>query len=256
MFSPHGGTVGCRRSDAPRFSLVIPAHNEAAFLPRLLDSVEAARSVTTAGAIEVVVADNGSTDATAAIAEQRGCIVAKVEKRVIAAARNGGAATAHGEILCFTDADGRIHPQTFNAIGAAADAGRAVAGATGLTMERWSAGLIATYVLMLPLVWLTKMDSGVVWCRRADFLVVGGYDEDRRVAEDVAFLLALRRHGRRDGRKLERVHGAKVIGSVRKFDEHGDWHYFTQMPRVALRMLARPAARDEFVERYWYRTKR
>lgn len=243
-------------SATPRFSLVIPAHNEAAYLPRLLDSVELARAATTEGEVEVIVADNGSTDATAAIAAARGCIVAPVEKRVIAAARNGGAAVARGEILCFTDADGRIHPQTFNAIGAAADGGRAVAGATGLTMERWSLGLALTYAAMLPLVWLTKMDTGVVWCRRADFLAVGGYDESRRVAEDVAFLLALRRHGRSGGRSLVRVKGAKAVGSTRKFDEHGDWHYFTQMPRVAWRMLLRPHAMDEFVERYWYKTKR
>jgi hypothetical protein len=54
-------------SDAPRFSLVIPAYNEEACLPRLLDSVDCARGAYAggAGAIEVIVADDGSTDATA-----------------------------------------------------------------------------------------------------------------------------------------------------------------------------------------------
>ena len=88
----------------PRLSLVIPAWNEAALLPRLLASVATARtrwiqSGRDANAIEVIVADNGSTDATATIAREAGCIVVPVEKRVIAASRNGGAAAAHGEIL-------------------------------------------------------------------------------------------------------------------------------------------------------------
>ncbi|MFB3110649.1 MAG: glycosyltransferase family 2 protein, partial [Gemmatimonadales bacterium] len=102
----------------PRFSLIIPAYNEEAYLPRLLDTVGIARAAYRDGpdAIEVIVADNGSTDATAEIARASGCRVVSVAKRVIAAARNGGAAVARGALLAFTDADMRIHPETFNAI--------------------------------------------------------------------------------------------------------------------------------------------
>ncbi len=76
-----------------RLSVIIPAFNEAALLPRLLDSVALARRHwTQAGhspdALEVIVADNGSTDATAQIARDYGCRVVSVEKRVIAASRN------------------------------------------------------------------------------------------------------------------------------------------------------------------------
>ena len=54
----------------PRISLVIPAFNEEAFLPVLLDSVDHARGRYARGgdAIQIVVADNASTDDTAAIA--------------------------------------------------------------------------------------------------------------------------------------------------------------------------------------------
>src|SRR3990172_8688915 len=91
----------------PRHSLIIPAYNEAALLPRLLATVAQARACYRGGgdAVEVIVADNGSTDATAAIALGAGCTVVPVSKRVIAAARNGGAAAAVGEILSFVDAD-------------------------------------------------------------------------------------------------------------------------------------------------------
>ncbi|MEO7133099.1 MAG: glycosyltransferase, partial [Vicinamibacterales bacterium] len=68
-----------------RLSLVIPAYNESALLPRLLDTVDAARARVHGGAeaVEVIVADNASTDATAAIAAGRGCRVATVSKRMI-----------------------------------------------------------------------------------------------------------------------------------------------------------------------------
>jgi glycosyltransferase involved in cell wall biosynthesis len=78
----------------PSISLVIPAYNEAELLPRLLGTVERARSRYRSGssAVEVIVADNASTDGTGELARSRGCRVVRVEKRCIGAARNGGAA--------------------------------------------------------------------------------------------------------------------------------------------------------------------
>ncbi len=59
-----------RSEDHIAISLVVPCHNEAALLPRLLDTVDRARDRFHADreAVEVIVADNGSTDATAEIA--------------------------------------------------------------------------------------------------------------------------------------------------------------------------------------------
>src|SRR5438093_3363521 len=101
-----------------RFSVVVPAYNEERLLARLLDTVDAAQAAYWGGParIEVIVADNLSTDRTAEIAAARGARVVSVEKRVIGAVRNGGARAASGEVLAFMDADLRIHPQTFNAI--------------------------------------------------------------------------------------------------------------------------------------------
>jgi glycosyltransferase involved in cell wall biosynthesis len=239
---------------AMRLSLIVPAHNESVLLPRLLDSVDEARRRFPRGAeaVEVIVADNASTDRTAEIAAARGCRVVRVEKRAIASARNGGATIARGEILAFTDADGRIHPSTFNAIDEAVFSGRCVAGATGATLERWSTGIALAYAFMLPMVWLTGMDTGVVFCRRADFEAIDGYDEELRYAEDVDLLWKLRRLGRSDGRRLVRLRGVKAIASTRKFDTWGDWHYLRHMPGLAWRMLFRRSQMTEFAERYWY----
>ncbi len=237
-----------------RHTLVIPAYNEARLLPGLLDTVDAARAryVAGANAIQVVVADNDSTDATPDLAAARGCEVAHVGKRVIAAARNGGARIARGKILCFVDADSQIHPETFNAIDQAVARADVVGGATGVRLERWSAGIALTYLMLLPLVMLTGMDTGVVFCRRVDFEEIGGYDEERELAEDVAFLWALRRLGRGRGQKLTRLRHVKAIASTRKFDRHGDWHYFTKLIPASIPALLRRSARAGFARRYWY----
>lgn len=238
----------------PQISLVIPAYNESLLLPRLLDTVDAARDRFTAGrdAIEVIVADNASTDQTAAIARARGCTVATVTKRMIAAARNGGVALATAPLLCCTDADMQIHPDTFNAIERAMTDPRVVAGATGVTMERWSVGLAASYATLLPLVWLTGMDTGVVFCRRADFIAVGGYDETKHFAEDIDLLWKLIRLGRTRGQRLVRLRPVKAITSARKFDRYGDWHY-VWLPYLMLWSAIRERNwGSSRVRKYWY----
>jgi len=242
----------------PRVSLVIPAYNEEAYLPRLLDTVEAARGRYAAGgeAVEVIVADNDSTDGTAEIGRRRGCRIARVEKRVIGAARNGGASVARGEILAFVDADFLIHPDTFNAIERVLASSGAVGGATGATMERMSPGIAGIYAVLMPLVWATGMDTGVVFCRKEDFEAVGGYDEDMLYAEDVRFLLKLRRLGKRRRQRLVRATTAKAIASTRKFDSHGDWHYFTLIARSFWWYFFSREKIDRFAREYWYHPNR
>jgi glycosyltransferase involved in cell wall biosynthesis len=249
-------------AEQPAISLIIPAWNEAAYLPRLLDSVDAARARYGANRVEVIVADNDSTDETARIAAARGCRVAHVAKRAIAAARNGGAAIAQGELLAFADADLRIHPDTFAYMDVVMRQPGIVGGATGLVMERWSAGITATWYAIMPLLWLFGFDGGVVFCRRRDFFEVGGYDEKLPCSEDVHFMKALMRLGaiRRPkekyathflARKLS-LAPALALNSCRKFDKHGDWH----MLREALRgILCLPFSRKKMQDRiwqYWY----
>jgi len=239
----------------PRYSLIIPAYNEERLLGRLLDSVDAARATYGGGdAVEVIVADNASTDRTAVIAAMRGCRVIAVEKRVIAAARNAGARAARGEFLAFVDADAQVHPDTFVEIDRALADPRVVAGATGARLERWSIGIAFTYAMIVPIVLVTGMDTGVTFCRKEDFEAIGGYDESRLVAEDVAFLWALRRFGQTRGQRLARATRAKIVASTRKFDEFGDWHFFS----VAIEALRHLMRRDltRFTASYWYKPNR
>lgn len=89
-------------------SVVIPVCNGAATIGEQLDAL--ARQ-TYAGRWEVVVSDNGSTDATAAVVASYtdrlpGLVVVDAsDARGAAHARNVGAGAASGEVLAFCDAD-------------------------------------------------------------------------------------------------------------------------------------------------------
>lgn len=237
-----------------RFSIIIPAYNEEKLLPRLLESIDVARSNYSGGAdqVEVIVADNSSTDCTAEVAATLGARIAHVSKRRIAAARNGGARIAEGEILCFIDADSAVHPETFNAIDQAMKSGRYVWGVTGAVLERRSFALLVTYWLMMPMVLLTGIDTGLAFCRREDFETVGGYDESRMYAEDVVLPLALRRLGRTRGQKITRLPQIKALACTRKFDQFGDWHYFWMLGHAFKSLLTWNWHDEKLARRYWY----
>jgi len=89
---------------SPRVSVVIPAWNADATLPRTLEAV-AAQGL--GDPYEVVCVDNGSTDGTAAILGDapEPVRVVRREHGLAGEARNDGVAAARGEILAFTDAD-------------------------------------------------------------------------------------------------------------------------------------------------------
>ncbi len=101
--------MGARAETHPmiRYSVIIPAYHASESLPRCLTALQ--RQTTDSGLYEIIVVDDGSTDATAAIAEHTLKIP---HSQVICAshggpaqARNLGAQAAHGEALLFTDAD-------------------------------------------------------------------------------------------------------------------------------------------------------
>jgi hypothetical protein len=100
------------------------------------------------------------------------------------------------------------------------------------------------------------MDTGVVFCRKDDFLAIGGYDERRFFAEDVQLLWDLRRTGRTRKQRLARLRRVKALASTRKFDLHGDWHYLSDLFGLAPKMLWSPRSSSDFANKYWYGEQR
>lgn len=98
-------------------SVLIPAHNEADWLPACLDALCAADPV--AGPVEVIVVANGCTDDTAELArkkatafEARGWALRVLEMAQGSklGALNAGEAAARGGVLVYLDADVLISP--------------------------------------------------------------------------------------------------------------------------------------------------
>jgi glycosyltransferase involved in cell wall biosynthesis len=93
-------------ADPVRLSVVVPAYNEAGYLPATLASLQRQDY---AGGYEVIVVDNASTDDTAEVAVRLGARVLHEASPGVCAARQAGTLAARGEIVVSTDAD-TIHP--------------------------------------------------------------------------------------------------------------------------------------------------
>jgi glycosyltransferase involved in cell wall biosynthesis len=94
--------------NTPLVSVVIPAYNCAAFVAETLDSVLAQ----TFRDFEIVVVDDGSTDATPEVLRQyEGRIVMHRQPNAgLAGARNAGMRLARGELIAWLDADDLFAP--------------------------------------------------------------------------------------------------------------------------------------------------
>jgi len=87
-------------------SFVFPCLNEAETVKQCIDELKTTLSSRPDISYEIIVADNGSTDETAAIASAAGARVVPVEEKGYGAALKGGFAAAELDYIAFADADG------------------------------------------------------------------------------------------------------------------------------------------------------
>jgi glycosyltransferase involved in cell wall biosynthesis len=193
--------------------VVIPAFRAERFLPRCLGSVAAQ----TLAPSEIVVVDDGSDDATAAVAERLGARVLRQQNRGPGAARNAGVAALGSQWVAFLDADDAWEPHALaryaDAIRLAPDVrvifGDYAVDEPGAEIASWfrhdpayhaiSRRAIAPHLsrcdrrdLVAALVRSLSFISTSSLAIRCDaFLAVGGFDEELKIAEDLDLLLRL-----------------------------------------------------------------
>lgn len=239
-----------------KFSIVIPARNEEAYIVPCLESIcRAARPYP--GQVEIIVVLNRCTDATERIALEYGARIARDDSKNLSRIRNTGARAAAGGIIVTIDADSRMSDNMLVKIDEALSSGKYIGGGVLVTPERRSLGIIMTEIVLWVSLFLSGLAGGSYWCYRADFEAIGGFDENMLTAEDLDFARRLKKHGRRQGKRLTTLLTAHIITSCRKFDRFGDWFMLKMLflhPRVAVD--AHRGVDEALANKYFYDFKR
>lgn len=188
--------------DSVDVSVVIPVRNGGPFLSRQIEALLAQESDAT---FEVVVADNGSTDDTAQVAQR----LAERDPRVrvvdasrgvgVNVARNVGAGAAKGRVILLTDADDVVHPGWVDAYWRAFQNGAHTAG--GSLHRKLEDGTVLATESQL---YSSRM-TGCAYANgtncgftRAAFDAVGGFDENLMGgADEIDFFSRTSRNGHR-----------------------------------------------------------
>lgn len=204
-------------------SVVIPARDEERTLPACLESVQQAVAANAVTA-EMIVVNDGSTDRTADVAEEMGAHVVDVELHNIGAVRNAGAKVATGEILVFIDADTQLPAEVLQAALREIEGG-AIGGGAGLRFDdiTWTQKQLARLFTWYWQRWSGWAAGCFMYCRREEFVAIGGFDEQYFAAEEKFFTEALRERGKfvvlheqvvTSGRKLRIYSSGKLIGTA------------------------------------------
>jgi cellulose synthase/poly-beta-1,6-N-acetylglucosamine synthase-like glycosyltransferase len=97
-----------RADTQPFVSVIVPVRDGESTIADCLDAILATDYP--AGRREILVVDNGSSDATAALIQERRVRYLREPRRGVSQARNLGIAASRGEILAFVDADCLVEP--------------------------------------------------------------------------------------------------------------------------------------------------
>jgi GT2 family glycosyltransferase len=186
-------------------SVVVPARDAAGFVDEQLAALAAQ---TIASSLEVVVVDNGSSDATTAHVERwrpqlAGLQLVRAAGRVGPGyARNVGITAAVSDKLLFCDADDRVDTGWAEHLVAALDELDAVGG----RIADWDAptgssrgGIASTEGSGFGFGFLPAFATCNAAVRRAAWEAVGGFDEDLLTCEDIDFAWRIQLAGYRVG---------------------------------------------------------
>lgn len=213
----------------PTISIVIPAYNESKHIVDTIHSIQQAFHNANVPLLEIIVADDASTDGTGDLAKESGTIVVLSGKRNIGATRNVGAAAASGDWLLFVDADTQIEPQTVTQMIHAIEKG-CVGGGAYVTWcvptKLWANFMLYTWNMIS---WTFQLPAGsYLFARKDIFDAVGGFNEELFASEELELGQKLSKHG-----KLKIVkHPVKT--SPRKVHQFTMWEFFKLFCKVII----------------------
>jgi len=216
-------------------SVVIPAHNAAETLGECL-AAATTQFFSRAKNVEVILVDDGSTDATGEIGAKAGVKVIRRKNGGAAAARNTGLAAASGRWVAFTDADCMPSRRWLDWLMRAAEsAGEAVIGVAGKTIGHASQSTAARFVDLMggldaeaylahPV--FPFAPTANVMFRREALMEVGGFDS--RFSSFEAADLCHRLSQRLGGGKLAVAYEARALVLHR---HRGSWGAYWRQQR-------------------------
>lgn len=236
-----------------RFSVIIPAWNEEAFLPHTLTSITAVMQRLEEKGVhqgELIVVDNNSSDSTADIAKQFGALVAFEPVNQIARARNRGAQIATGDSLIFLDADTCCSEKLLEHVLGKLASGIVVGGGSTIVADREVPPMARRGIQFWN--WLgckARLAAGCfVYCRRDAFDAVGGFSDRVYAGEEIFLSRVLKRWAKQNNMTFDIVSIDPVITSARKLE----WYSPIQLVKQVLLMLIPGAVFSKTLCRTWY----
>ncbi len=215
---------------AYKFSVVIPAHNEEAYIDKCLRGICKAAKHAAPDRVQIIVVANRCTDRTAQIAKRYGALVIENDDRHISRIRNAGAKAAEGEILVTIDADSVMTEHALCEIREKLASKKYIGGGANPKFERMSPGIACSgaYILLHLLPRMIRagafLSGGMFWCKKADYDRIGGFDPKLVSMEDMDFAERLCRYGKALHKKYGTLKRSHIVTSARKFDALGDWY--------------------------------
>lgn len=210
-----------------KISIVIPAYNEAQLLPATLAAATKAAQTFTqfAWSWEIIVCDNNSTDATAALARAGGAQVVYEPINQIGRARDTGAKAAQGEWLIFIDADSLPEPELFCAIANAIKSGHYLGGGATVRLPITTTAVARFYATAWNR-WSRLVDwaaGSCVWVETQAFKKVGGFGNEVYAGEEIGLSRRLKKLGSKQGRRFTILSQHPLLTSDRKIRLYSTW---------------------------------
>ena len=220
-----------------KISVVVPAFNEEADLGAALCSIRTAMGVfdRRRWLSELIVCDNNSTDATAAVARAAGATVVFEPVNQIGRARNTGAAYATGDWLIFVDADSHPSAALFEDVAGEIERGHCLAGGSTISYDNPHSVVRAIVRMWNIMSRLNRWAAGsFIFCETAVFRELGGFNLEFFAGEEIDLFRRLKRVARRRGRTITILRKHPLVTSDRKMRLYTGREIATFMLRTAM----------------------